>query len=161
MIETGSSGTVSIAGGKLTNHRTIALDALANLPTEVRPRALRPPADPLPGALHAGTRAAVNQRVDGRTAAHLLGLYGGEAGRLLAYADTAPGALEPIHRDGPDIWAQAHFAVDEEMAVKAEDIAARRTSLGLRGLATAEVLGKLDRLAEPRPKTLELLRRSD
>jgi glycerol-3-phosphate dehydrogenase len=159
MIDTGSGGTVSIAGGKLTNHRTIALDALANLPPEVRPRALRPSADPLPGALHAGTRAAVNQRVDAPTAAHLLGLYGGETLRLLAYADTAPGALEPIHRDGPDIWAQAHFAVDEEMAVKAEDIAARRTTLGLRGLATAGVLGKLGRLAEPEPKTLELLRR--
>ena len=61
------------------------------------------------------------------------------------FADTEPNALEPIHRDGPDIWAQAHFAVDEEMAVKAEDIAARRTTLGLRGLASAQVLGKLGR----------------
>jgi glycerol-3-phosphate dehydrogenase len=161
MIDTGPGGTVSIAGGKLTNHRIIALDALANLPTEVRPRRLRLSADPLPGALYAGAPADMRRRVDARTATHLLGLYGSEAVRLLAYADSVPGALEPIHRDGPDIWAQAHFAVDEEMAVRAEDIALRRTTLGLRGLASAEELSQLSRLAEPRSKPVELIRRSD
>jgi glycerol-3-phosphate dehydrogenase len=156
VIDVGPGGTVSIAGGKLTNHRAIALDALANLPPEVRPSGLRLSADPLPGAHHARARATVNRLVDARTAAHLLGLYGGEAVRVLACADTEPNALEPIHRDGPDIWAQAYFAVDEEMAVKAEDIAARRTTLGLRGLASAQVLGELGRLLDSGPKTLEL-----
>ena len=152
VIDVGPGGTVSIAGGKLTNHRAIALDALANLPPEVRPSRLRLSADPLPGALHAGARATVKRRVDARTAAHLLGLYGGEAVRVLAFADTEPNALEPIHRDGPDIWAQAYFAVDEEMAVKAEDIAARRTTLGLRGLASAQVLDELGRLLGSGPE---------
>jgi glycerol-3-phosphate dehydrogenase len=156
VIDIGTGGTVSIAGGKLTNHRAIALDALANLPPEVRPSRLRLSPDPLPGALQAGAGDAVRRRVDARTASHLLGLYGGEALRVLAFADTEPDALEPIHRDGPDIWAQAHFAVDEEMAVKAEDIAARRTTLGLRGLASARVLGELGRLVGSGPKTLEL-----
>jgi glycerol-3-phosphate dehydrogenase len=76
--------------------------------------------------------------------------------RVLAFADTKPNALEPIHRDGPDIWAQAHFAVDEEMAVRAQDIAARRTTLGLRGLASAQVLGELGRLLGSGSETLEL-----
>ena len=152
MIDIGPGGTVSIAGGKLTNHRAIALDALANLPREVRPSRLRLSADPLPGALQAGAENALRRRVDARTASHLLGLYGGEAVRVLAFADTEPNALEPIHRDGPDIWAQAHFAVDEELAVKAEDIAARRTTLGLRGLASAQVLGELGRLLGSAPK---------
>jgi glycerol-3-phosphate dehydrogenase len=156
VIDVGPGGTVSIAGGKLTNHRVIALDALANLPPEVRPSRLRPSADPLPGAHHAQARAAVNGRVDARTAAHLLGLYGGEAVRVLAFAETEPDALEPIHRDGPDIWAQAHFAVDEEMPVEAEDIAARRTTLGLRGLASAQVLGELGRLLGSGSRGLEL-----
>ena len=156
VIDIGPGGTVSIAGGKLTNHRAIALDALANLPPEVRPGRLRLSADPLPGALEAGAGNAVRRSVDPRTAAHLLGLYGGEAERLLAYADTEPHALEPIHRDGPDIWAQAQFAVDEELAVKAEDIAARRTTLGLRGLASEQVLGELGRLLGSGPKTSEL-----
>jgi glycerol-3-phosphate dehydrogenase len=155
VIDIGPGGTVSIAGGKLTNHRAIALDALAKLPPEVRPR-LRLSADLLPGALQAGAGTAVRRRVDARTASHLLGLYGGEAVRVLAFADTEPNALEPIHRDGPDIWAQAHFAVDEELAVKAEDIAARRTTLGLRGLASAQVLGELGRLLGSGPKTSEL-----
>jgi glycerol-3-phosphate dehydrogenase len=156
VIDIGPGGTVSIAGGKLTNHRAIALDALANLPREVRPSRLRPSADPLPGALQTGAENALRRRVDARTASHLLGLYGGEAVRVLAFADTEPNALEPIHRDGPDIWAQAHFAVNEEMAVKAEDIAARRTTLGLRGLASEQMLGELGRVLGSAPKASEL-----
>ena len=156
VIDIGPGGTVSIAGGKLTNHRAIALDALANLPREVRPSRLRPSADPLPGALQAGAENALRRRVEARTASHLLGLYGGEAVRVLAFADTEPNALEPIHRDGPDIWAQAHFAVDEEMVVKPEDIAARRTTLGLRGLASEQMLGELGRVLGSAPKASEL-----
>jgi glycerol-3-phosphate dehydrogenase len=149
LIDVAPSGTVSIAGGKLTNHRTIAVDALAALPPEVRPSRLTPSADPLPGARDAGAGEALSRRLDPRTAGHLLGLYGGEAVRLLDYADTVPDALEPIHPKGPDVWAQAHFAIDEELAVTAEDIAARRTTLRLRGLASTEVLGRLERVAEP------------
>jgi glycerol-3-phosphate dehydrogenase len=159
VIDVGRSGMVSIAGGKLTNHRPIALDALANLPSDVRPRRLGLSADPLPGAVQAGAASAVRSRVDPRTADHILGLYGGEAAHLLAYAETEPDALEPIHPDGPDIWAQAHFAVDEEFAVKAEDIAARRTTIGLRGLASPQLLGELDRLLGSETRTLELIRR--
>jgi glycerol-3-phosphate dehydrogenase len=149
LIDIAPSGTVSIAGGKLTNHRTIAVDALAALPPEIRPSRLTPSADPLPGARAAGAGDALSGRLDPRTAAHLLGLYGGEAVHLLDYADTVPDALEPIHSEGPDVWAQAHFAIDEELAVTAEDIAARRTTLRLRGLASTQVLGRLERLAEP------------
>jgi glycerol-3-phosphate dehydrogenase len=148
---------VSIAGGKLTNHRAIAIDALANLPPEVRPRRLRLSAAPLPGARQAGVATSLN-RVGARTAAHLLGLYGGEAPRVLAYADAVPEALQPIHPEGPDIWAQAYFAVDEELAVRAEDIAARRTTLALRGLASAEVLDELRLTGSQRSP--ELVRRS-
>jgi glycerol-3-phosphate dehydrogenase len=150
LIDIGPGGTVSIAGGKLTNHRMIALDALAALPREIRPRRLALSAEPLPGARLTGARAAVIRAVGSRTADHLLGLYGGEAVRLLDYVDTVADALEPIHPDGPDIWAQAHFALDEELAVTAEDIAARRTTLGLRGLTSADVLARLDGLAELR-----------
>jgi glycerol-3-phosphate dehydrogenase len=121
----------------------------------VRPRRLRASADPLPGAHQAGAGRALERLVDTSTAAHLLTLYGGEAGRVLSYADTEPEALEPIHADGPDIWAQAHFAVDEEMAVRAEDIAARRTTLGLRGLSSAQVLGELGHLVGSGSQTLE------
>ena len=149
MIDVASSGTVAIAGGKLTNHRTIAMDALAALPPQVRPSNLKPSAEPLTGARVDGAGDALGLRLDPRTAAHLLSLYGGEAVRLLDYADTVPDALEPIHPGGPDIWAQAHFAIDEELAVTAEDIAARRTTLRLRGLASTDVLDRLERLAEP------------
>ena len=50
LLSVGPAGMVSIAGGKLTTHRPIALDALRALPSEVRPRRLYPSLDPLPGA---------------------------------------------------------------------------------------------------------------
>ncbi|HEX6679386.1 MAG TPA: glycerol-3-phosphate dehydrogenase/oxidase [Gaiellaceae bacterium] len=42
IVQTGPAGMVSVAGGKLTLHRLIAREALARLPTEVRPRRLDP-----------------------------------------------------------------------------------------------------------------------
>jgi glycerol-3-phosphate dehydrogenase len=41
ILAVGAGGMVSVAGGKLTLHRLIARDALACLPTEVRPRTVR------------------------------------------------------------------------------------------------------------------------
>jgi len=42
VVQTGPAGMVSVAGGKLTLHRLIAREALAHLPTEIRPRRLDP-----------------------------------------------------------------------------------------------------------------------
>jgi glycerol-3-phosphate dehydrogenase len=46
VVHTGPAGMVSVAGGKLTLHRLIAREALACLPTEIRPRRLDPPLFP-------------------------------------------------------------------------------------------------------------------
>ena len=37
LVSVGSGGVVSVAGGKLTTHRQIALDALGHLPAGIRP----------------------------------------------------------------------------------------------------------------------------
>jgi glycerol-3-phosphate dehydrogenase len=50
LLSVGSGGMVSVAGGKLTTHRRIALDALRHLPDRVRPRRLYLNDTPLPGA---------------------------------------------------------------------------------------------------------------
>jgi glycerol-3-phosphate dehydrogenase len=135
MVTIGAGGMISVAGGKLTTHRAIALDALRRLPASLRPRRLAPSDEALPGArVLEATAVLLRRRVDSETAAHLLHLYGADAIQLLAYADSRPHALDPIHPDGPDVWAQAFFAVDEEWALTVEDIASRRTTLALRGL---------------------------
>ena len=139
VLRIGPGGMVSVGGGKLTTHRLVALDALRALPTEVRPRIRRPDSRPLPGSgpcdvreLHATLRGAL----DVRGAEHLVALYGGEAGGLLRYAARFPGALDRVHPEGPDVWAQVLYAAEREWAVTAEDVLRRRTTLEVRGLAT-------------------------
>jgi glycerol-3-phosphate dehydrogenase len=140
VITVGPGGMVSIAGGKLTNHRALAADALRRLSVNLRPRRLSPSDEPLPGARGREAAAVVLRcQVDPGTAAHLLQLYGADALQLLAYADSIPNALDPIHPAGPDVWAQAFFAVDNEWALTVEDITSRRTTLTIRGLASEAV----------------------
>jgi glycerol-3-phosphate dehydrogenase len=131
VVETGTAGVVSVAGGKLTTHRLIALDVLRRLPPDVRPHRVRASSTPLPGA--GASRSGCPP--DSETAVHLRGLYGSEATRVLAYAEAEPGLLDRIHDAGPDILAQACFAHDEEYALTVDDVATRRTTLAVRGLA--------------------------
>jgi glycerol-3-phosphate dehydrogenase len=105
------------------------MDALHRLPAEVQPRRRRPDSAPL------GRVCADELGVDPAVAADLRRLYGGEAGRVAAYAD----GLDRIDPRGPDIWAQVDFARDEEWALTVDDVVARRTTLAVRGLATASV----------------------
>ncbi len=138
LLSVGSGGMVSVAGGKLTTHRPIALDALRHLPDGVRPRRLSLGDAPLPGAPPAPLRD-LPSRLDDPTADHLLRLYGAEARKLLAYADEVPKALEKITPEAPDLWAQVYHAIREEWAFTAEDVIHRRTTLGLRGFDTPEI----------------------
>lgn len=131
LIHEDPSGLVSVAGGKLTAHRIIAMDALSRLPPDIRPRRLTPGGATVVARVTDATSAELGSRADPETTRHLLRLYGASAARLLAY----PNGFERIHPDGPDVWAQALLAVDEEWALTAADIAARRTTLAVRGLA--------------------------
>lgn len=70
-------------------------------------------------------------------------LYGGEAEKLLRYATRFPDAFEKVHPEGPDIWAQVYHAADEEWAVTIEDVVRRRTTLGIRGLASDDVRARI------------------
>ncbi|MDQ3913257.1 MAG: FAD-dependent oxidoreductase, partial [Actinomycetota bacterium] len=144
VVRVGPAGMISVGGGKLTTHRLIALDALRALPGDLRPRKLRPSTDPLPGSSPPDARALLTL-LDAPTAEHLMELYGGEAEKLLGYAARFPDALEKVHPEAPDVWAQVYHAADEEWAVTADDVLRRRTTLGIRGLDTEEVRGRISR----------------
>jgi glycerol-3-phosphate dehydrogenase len=133
VVAVGSCGLVSVAGGKLTTHRRIALDALRRLPVEVRPRRLT-----LSGATLAA-RAPVHADVPPETLAHLRSLYGAGAGQVLAHARECGDGLERIVAGGPDVWGQVDWALDREWAVMVDDVVRRRTTLAIRGLAGATV----------------------
>src|SRR5258708_21320994 len=60
-------------------------------------------------------------------------------------------ALERIHPDGPDVWAQVHHAVEREWATTVDDVTRRRTTLAVRGLASPAVRADVGRVLRPRP----------
>ena len=150
LLSVGPGGMVSVAGGKLTTHRRIALDVLRHLPGSVRPRRLRLGQDPLPGASLSGPRD-YSSCVDGSTMDHLLRHYGGEAGNLLAYREEFPNAIERITPGAPDLWVQVYHAIREEWAVTAEDVIHRRTTLGLRGFDSPQLRQMISAALEAEP----------
>ena len=123
VFSTGPSGMVSVAGGKLTTYRRIALDALDHL--GVRGLSRRP--RPLPGATgleHIDWPVELEPAVR----AHLLHLYGSLAPEVLAPAADDPSLLEPLVPGRPDLRAQEPYARTHEWAVTEEDVLRRRTT---------------------------------
>ncbi len=116
-------GLISVAGGKLTTFRLIALDVLRlaapRLPPARRPAqgdepVFRPlPAAPAPAAIAAG----IWRRLQGR--------YGADAPRVLA-----SGAAEPIAATAT-LWAELGWTAANEAVVHLDDLLLRRTRLGL------------------------------
>jgi glycerol-3-phosphate dehydrogenase len=133
VFSTGPTGMVSVAGGKLTTYRRIALDALSEL--GVRGLSRRP--RPLPGA--AGLdRVAWPVELDAPTRAHLLHLYGSLAVEVLAPAVEDVALLEPIVPGRPDLRAQELYARMREWAVTDEDVRRRRTTAWLAGTRSGQ-----------------------
>ena len=139
VITKGPLGMVSVAGGKLTTHRRIAMDVLHRLDDE-RARNHRLRNVPLPGAGTAPERPA---DLDDEVWDNLVRHYGSETPRLIDYRESQPDALERIHPDAPVVWAQVDHGVKAEWARTVDDVVRRRTTLAIRGLATDEVLEKI------------------
>jgi glycerol-3-phosphate dehydrogenase len=143
VIRVGSAGMISVAGGKLTTHRRIALDVVRRLPGLDH---VHQHEEPLPGA---GTVSSHDPRVDDETWQHLTHWHGSEAGHVLSWElMLGPEALERVHPSAPEIWAELHHAVANEWAMSVEDLLRRRTNLELRGLA-GEVRERVARVLQP------------
>ena len=147
----GRGGVLTVAGGKLTTYRRIALATLERLRPVLGVPRLDAQPRPLPGAgglEDAGRRIARHfPELEPATRSHLLHLYGSLAEEVLAPALHEPSLLAPIHSHAPDVRAQIGYAAEREWAVSVEDVIWRRTTLGHRGLAdvaaepVAEALG--------------------
>jgi glycerol-3-phosphate dehydrogenase len=134
----GPGGMLSVAGGKLTTYRRIALDTLEHLRADLGLHRLDRSPWPLPGATGLDS-VALPPELPPATREHLVRLYGSLAPDVVAPARLDPALLEPLHPDGPDIAAQAVYAASDEWANSPEDVLRRRTTVWLRGLATDEV----------------------
>ena len=138
----GPKGMLTIAGGKLTTYRRIALDALGELRSDLGLHRIDRAPAPLPGAadLHDAAQqvARAFPELEPPVRLHLAHLYGLLALEVLEAARDEPALLNRIHPDGPDIAAQATYAWAREWACTEEDVFRRRTTLALRGLGVAD-----------------------
>ena len=146
LIRPGRFGMLSIAGGKLTTHRRIAVEALRRLP-DPRVSDLRLASAPLPQA-EPGEPA--DQNIDPGVVEHLAAAYGRDASAVMRQRVNHPDALERIDPRGPDVWGQVYHGVENEWAVTVEDIVRRRTTLAVRGLASPGLRAEVARVLAER-----------
>jgi glycerol-3-phosphate dehydrogenase len=133
VISRGSGAMLSVAGGKLTTYRRIAIDVLERLRSDLDlPRVDARPW-PLPGAGDL-TSVRLPTELEPSVREHLLHLYGTLAAEVVSPAVEEPELLELLHEGGPDIAAQARYAASHEWARSADDVIRRRTTLFYRGL---------------------------
>jgi glycerol-3-phosphate dehydrogenase len=135
---------LSVAGGKMTTYRRIALGALARLRSDLGLHRIDDRVWPLPGA---GDAASVRLPVELERPVrdHLLHLYGNHATYVVAPAFDDPTLLEPLHPSEPDIGAQALYAATDELQ-SAEDVIRRRTTLFYRGFDDKRVVRRVEEL---------------
>jgi glycerol-3-phosphate dehydrogenase len=131
-ILVGRAGVVTIAGGKLTGYRPMALRTLERVQRVLgRPLREAPEGPPLPGGDFAGDLGpladalAREHGVTSACALRLARLYGSEAGLV---ARLGPESLAP---GAPVIAGEVDWAVQQEAAATVEDVLYRRTRAAL------------------------------
>ena len=145
MLSTGPLGMVSVAGGKLTTYRRIALAVLHALRAELALHRIDRRPRPLPGAADPDVAADALRRrhpeLDARLAAHLAATYGSLAGEVIA-----AGPLEPLGDGVAEVEAQVLYAREREWALTAEDVLRRRTTLAVTGRDSDAVRRRVEAL---------------
>ena len=154
VLTRGRGGMLSVAGGKLTTYRRIAIGVLEALRSELGVHDVDRRPWPLPGAR--GIDAVpLSPRLEPDVRAHLLHLYGSAAPDVVALADEDPSLLDRIHPGGPDVAAQVVYAALHEWARSAEDVIRRRTTLFYRGLGDERVERAVELLLSSGPARRE------
>ena len=124
----GTGGMITIAGGKLTGFRAMAMTVL-DVVVEQLGRTLgpSPEPDPIPGGNlslsleHHAASVAAATGIEWALADRLVRLYGSETGLVLAMG------REPIVPDGRVVAGEVGWAVDMDGALTLEDLIYRRT----------------------------------
>ncbi|MGE0439534.1 MAG: glycerol-3-phosphate dehydrogenase/oxidase [Gemmatimonadales bacterium] len=157
-IRAGRAGMITVAGGKLTTYRRMAIetverawDALGRPKIPTDPRKTRSATEPLPGGdpyeVAALFAAGVRRGLGEPTVAHLVGQYGSETPTLLEYVKEWPALKDPVHPHHGAIGAQVVHAVRLEFARRLDDVLFRRLSIASEtpdaGLAAVEPVSRL------------------
>jgi glycerol-3-phosphate dehydrogenase len=141
----GRLGMLSVAGGKLTTYRRIALAVLHALRPELALHRIDRVPRPLPGAADPEVVAETLRRrsadLDPRLATSLARAYG-----TLAHEVMTRGPLQPLADGLDEIEAQVLYARDREWALSVDDVLRRRTTIALRGRDTDTVRARVEEL---------------
>jgi len=107
----GPGGMLTVAGGKLTTYRRIAIEALGQVRGDLGLHRLPARPVPLPGAEGLGEAgvhlARAHPDLEPALRSHLSHLYGSLAAEVLGEAADDPSLLERLNPEAPDIAAQA------------------------------------------------------
>ena len=148
---------LSITGTKLTCFRSLAEEAadrvVRTLGQEMPSRTAHLTLDGTDGAAgvveaHTWLDASAEASRSGlsrQTLETLVGLYGRGYAGVVARAGKVPDGAERLCPSNPDIVAQLHVAVHEEMAVSLQDVLVRRTGIGTspcQGADCADAIGR-------------------
>jgi glycerol-3-phosphate dehydrogenase len=143
LVFEGPNGTVGIVGGKLTNFRIIAAQAVDMLRHHFTDRNLKDSRtdkimlggwantnDYLAASAHISARAR-RLSIEPATVDHLLSTYGTDADKILDLIEADHDLNEKICLDFPPLLAEIPFSVRNEMVVSLEDMLMRRLRLGM------------------------------
>lgn len=139
-IVQGPNGMWTIAGGKLTTYRRMALEMVNAVVKELRKSFGRPPypesrtdLEPLPGGeaddFAIFTRSGAELGLSTATVEHLISHFGTESAAIFNIARDNRELLEPIHPAHPAIRAEILHIVRRELAQTLEDVLVRRLHL--------------------------------
>jgi glycerol-3-phosphate dehydrogenase len=157
VIEEAGGRFLSITGTKLTCFRSLAeelgdrVSRLLGRPAPSRTAHLTlDGADEEVGRMEAHTWLDVSEEVAAsglprETLETLVALYGRTYRRVMELAGKVPGGGERLCPSNPDVVAQLHHAVHEELTVSLQDFLLRRTGIGTsrcQGRDCAEAIGR-------------------
>jgi glycerol-3-phosphate dehydrogenase len=136
----GPGGMLSVAGGKLTTYRRMAVGVvdqaaaiLNGTRQSTRLSRSRTSTEPLPGGkpftLPEALRLSTESGLSERTAENLLQLYGSELPDVIRLIAADRTLAEPVHPGHPAIGAQVVHAVRREFAQRLDDVMTRRIHL--------------------------------
>jgi glycerol-3-phosphate dehydrogenase len=141
----GPLGMLSVAGGKLTTYRRIALAVLHALRSDLDLHRIDRRPRPLPGAADPDVAADALRRrhpeLSAGLAERLAQAYG-----TLAEEVVAAGSLEPLAAGVSETEAEVLYAREREWALTVEDVVRRRTTLTLTGRDSPAVRDRVQAL---------------
>ncbi|MEO9174298.1 MAG: glycerol-3-phosphate dehydrogenase/oxidase [Gaiellales bacterium] len=152
VLSRGPAGMLSVAGGKYTTFRRIAVDVVRALAPELGLHAFDEHPAPLADAADPARIATLLRSrpygLSDELAQHLARLYGAAAPAVATLGLETRELLEPLHPAAPDIAAQVVWARHAEWALAVDDVVRRRTTLAFRGLDDGELRARVARLLE-------------